>query len=498
MNDDMELLRDYVNRRSEAAFETLVLRYVNLVYSTALRQACDPYLAEEVTQAVFIILARKAGRLGPDTILPSWLHRTAAFAAADILKGQRRRAGREQEAHMRSLLNESESEVWPQIAPLLDEAIAGLNEKDRHAIVLRFFQNKSLNEVGAALGASEDAAKVRVSRALEKLRQFFVRHGIVSTTALIAGAISTHSVQAAPAALAKSAMAAALAQNAAAATSTATLMKGALKLMVWTKAKAILVTAIIGGVAAFSVIQYQAQVKLREENLSLRQQVGQLSPLAAENLNLSNLLAQANGARAYAQDQLRARERELARLRAAAKRSLNASFQATAKSDNTEPPKNKPEGTELPRKSWANAGFATPQAALQTRGWAVLNGDRDLFKQSLVITDDARKLGEDALVQMAEASSDPNKAQYIQQVLNDKYGVEEALLMPMMAANQTNTFTGYKILSQQSPSDDETILQVETDMASAPADTQTFDFQRFGSDWKIVIDKGTMQQMMKQ
>src|ERR1700752_198142 len=137
MNDDMELVRDYVARRSEQAFETLVSRYVNLVYSAAVRRVRDPHLAEEITQAVFIILARKAGTLAPDTIVPSWLYRTAGFAAADALKIQRRRAQREQEAHVQTQLNEPEDEAWRQIAPLLDAAIAGLSEKDRHAIVLR-------------------------------------------------------------------------------------------------------------------------------------------------------------------------------------------------------------------------------------------------------------------------------------------------------------------------------------------------------------------------
>jgi RNA polymerase sigma factor (sigma-70 family) len=164
MSDDMELVRAYAANRSEQAFETLVGRYVNFVYSTALRQVRDTHLAEEITQAVFIILARKAGSLGANTILPGWLHRTAVYCAADALKIQRRRAQREQEAYMQSQLNEPQDEAWRQIAPLLDNAIAGLGEKDRHAVVLRFFQNKSLNEIGTALGASEEAGHPGVGK----------------------------------------------------------------------------------------------------------------------------------------------------------------------------------------------------------------------------------------------------------------------------------------------------------------------------------------------
>ena len=244
LNDDLTLLREYARRNSETAFAALVSRHVNLVYSVALRQVRDAHLAEEITQAVFIILARKADSLGDKTILSGWLCRTARYASANALTIQRRRQHREQEAHMQSILNEAANEpdeTWNQIVPLLDGAMEQLGQKDHDALVLRFFENKTFAEVGANLGASEDAAKMRVNRALEKLRKFFTKRGVSSTTAIIAGTISANSVQAAPVTLAKSVTAVAIVKGAAASGSTLTLIKGALKIMAWTKAKTIVV-----------------------------------------------------------------------------------------------------------------------------------------------------------------------------------------------------------------------------------------------------------------
>ena len=279
MTDDLGLLREYAQRNSEEAFAALVSRHVNLVYSVALRQARDPQLAGEITQAVFIILARKAGKLPRHTVLSGWLCRTARYASADALKIQWRRQHREQEAFMQFTLNESENdparggareaEAWLQIAPLLDTALAQLGETDHSAIVLRFFEGRNFNEVGAALGASEDAAKKRVNRALEKLRRFFEKRGVTSTSPAIAGAISANSVQAAPAMLAKTATAAAFAKGATASTSTLTLIQGALKIMAWSNAKTAAVAGVVVLLAAGAATVNIKRMSHRENSVPI-------------------------------------------------------------------------------------------------------------------------------------------------------------------------------------------------------------------------------------
>ena len=214
-DENMALLREYAQSGSQDAFATLVSRHINLVYSVAMRRLADSHLAEDVTQAVFTILASKAKSLGEKTVLSGWLCRTATNVSADALKIQRRRQLREQEAYMQSTLNESGPDTWAQIEPLLETALAQLDEKDHDALVLRFYENKHMAQVGLALGTSEDAAKMRVGRALEKLRRIFGRQGVTLTATAIAGAISASAVKAAPAGLAiKIAAAAILASTA--------------------------------------------------------------------------------------------------------------------------------------------------------------------------------------------------------------------------------------------------------------------------------------------
>src|ERR1043166_7061104 len=258
--DDQQLLREFARENSPDAFAALVTRYVNLVYSAALRSTGNPDHAAEIVQAVFVILARKAGSLRPGTVLSGWLYQTARLTAANFVKGEIRRQRREQEAYMQSTLGQPQTMAWDQIAPLLDEAMGDLNETDRNAVVLRFFENKSAREVAAVLKVKEATAHKRVSRALEKLRKFFAKRGVTSTTAIIAGAVLANSVQAAPAGLAKTAATLAVTKGASASVSTLVLMKTTLRTMAWAKAKTALIagiTLILAISAATLVLQHQ-------------------------------------------------------------------------------------------------------------------------------------------------------------------------------------------------------------------------------------------------
>lgn len=244
--EDIELLQRYTAERSEDAFAALIARHMNKVYSVALRHAGNASQAEEITQAVFVLLARKARSLSRSTILSAWLYKAARLTALTFVRSEMRRARREQEAQMQSMPDDTPSETWEQMAPLLDAAMAELGAKDRAAIVLRFFDGKSLDDVATALAASEEAAKKRVARAVEKLRLVLRRRGLAVPSTVLVAALSAHAVQAAPAHLLPATLAAAAAQGTAACTSTLTLIKGPLSIMAWTNTKTAIVATTAG------------------------------------------------------------------------------------------------------------------------------------------------------------------------------------------------------------------------------------------------------------
>ncbi len=234
---DAELLERFARNDSEQAFAELVSRHIALVHSVAARHTENPQHAQEITQAVFIILSRKAASLGRKTVLSGWLYHTARLTAANFRRAEFRRISREQEAYMQSTLDEHSSDaIWLELAPHLDDAMEKLGATDRDAVVLRYLENKSLAEVGTALGMEERAAQKRVTRALAKLREIFSKRGVSLTATLIASAVAANSVQAAPVGLAAAVTATAAKGTLISATIT-TLVKGTMKTMTWLKLK---------------------------------------------------------------------------------------------------------------------------------------------------------------------------------------------------------------------------------------------------------------------
>ncbi|HTH48022.1 MAG TPA: sigma-70 family RNA polymerase sigma factor [Candidatus Limnocylindria bacterium] len=204
-SSDLELARHYAASGSNEAFEALVERHLGMVRATARRQLANTHQAEEVCHAVFLALARKAGALPDGTNVAGWLFRATRFAAAKLARDEERRGRREREAgttHAESLTPGDHDLLWEQLTPFLNEALDSLAAKDREALLLRYFQNRPFAEVGLNLGASEAAAKMRVARALEKLRDFFRRRGVVAGAAAIGGALSARAAEAAPGGLA--------------------------------------------------------------------------------------------------------------------------------------------------------------------------------------------------------------------------------------------------------------------------------------------------------
>src|SRR5437879_5169172 len=214
VSPDRELVTAYAAGGSEPAFRALVTRHVGLVYATALRQIGDAGLAEEITQNVFIALARKAPRLAGIETLAGWLHRTAILEAKARTRAELRRKRREETAVEISLLQSEGASPLEALVPMLDEGLLNLRDGDRLALVLRFLEERSLRDVGAALGVDEDAARKRVSRALDRLAGFFRRSGFAVPPGAGCAALLASAAKAAPAGLAASAANAGLAAGA--------------------------------------------------------------------------------------------------------------------------------------------------------------------------------------------------------------------------------------------------------------------------------------------
>jgi len=299
-------LRDYTGRRSETAFAELVRRHVDFVYSATLRMVRDTHLAEDVTQGVFVALAQNARQLTSHPVLSGWLHRTAQNLAANTVRSDVRRRAREQEAvAMNELLAPEPEAIWKHIAPQLDAALGELNEPDRDALLLRYFERKSAREMAQTLGTTEDAAQKRVSRAVERLREFLSKHGVTVGASGLVVVISANAVQAAPIGLAVTISTAAIFAGK---TITSAATATAIKTIVMTTLQKTLITATLAVVAGAGIYEAHQASTLRSQVQTLQQQqtplAEQLAKLQAENKQLSNLVAQAKDQKSLSQAQL--------------------------------------------------------------------------------------------------------------------------------------------------------------------------------------------------
>ncbi len=300
---DSQLLRHYAESHSEAAFSELVRRHLDFVYSAAMRMVCDSHLAEDVTQGVFMALAKSAAPLSERPVLSSWLHRTAQNIAAQTVRTIERRRAREQEAAaMNQLLATEPDATWELVAPHLDAALGELSEPDRDAVMLRYFERKSAREMAQILGTSEVAAQKRVSRAVECLRGFFAKRGVTVGASGLVAALSANAIQAAPVGLAVTiSTAAALSGTTIATTATAT----AVKTIAMTTVQKTIIGATLAAAVGTGVYEARQSALLREQNQALQQQQ---APLTEE-------LTQLRGERDETLNKLTAMRQENERLR---------------------------------------------------------------------------------------------------------------------------------------------------------------------------------------
>ncbi len=284
MNDVNQLLKEYAANGSEPAFRELVTRYVDLVYSVALRRLKgDEHRAEEVTQTVFTDLAQKAATLPERVMLGGWLHRHTGFVAGNYVRGEIRRQVREKEAAT-MMLHESEETNWQEVAPFLDEAIDQLDSSDREAVLLRYFEKRDLRSLGVYLGVSEDAAQKRVSRAVDKLRDLLAERGVTIAAVALGAMLTEQAVLAGPAGLAATVGSKALKGVAVAGASASSLgltfwgaMKGAVVLLV--------LATMIGGVV------WQRVVGQSEQARPITRAASQIKAEVLKNMNQTVVVA---------------------------------------------------------------------------------------------------------------------------------------------------------------------------------------------------------------
>jgi RNA polymerase sigma factor (sigma-70 family) len=460
---DAQLLRDYAEHHSEAAFRELVSRHTDVVYASALRQVSSPDLAHDIAQTVFTDLARKAqplaGTLSGDASLLGWLYRSTRFLALNQLRDDRRRQARERQA-MENFNPASETTPeWERMQPVLDEAMADLSDEDRDALLLRFFKNRDFRAIGTALGVSDDAAQKRVSRALERLRIQLTSRGVTTTAVALSTVLSTNAVPLAPAGLAATLSTAALAGTTLAATAAAAAAKTIAMTTLQKTVIAVALTAAIGtGIyEARQAASLRSQVQtLKEQQTPLSEQIQQLQGERDDATNRLTMLADELA-------RVKSNNAELLKLRGeinVLRRQLaseNAkAVQHTTSSTASRGAVHKP-GSYISKDQLLNAGFDTAEAATETYFHAEWSGDFQQFTNAL----SARLLAE------LDALNDP-----------------EMLERTFREQKEPSGIQGIQLLAKK-VSDDRVDVQVLIFKGGKPPEIKITQMVKEGTSWKF-------------
>ncbi len=472
---DQNLIGEYARSGCEEAFGELVHRHVDLVYSTAFRVLRYPSLAEDVTQRVFIALARNATKLRNRAVLTGWLHEAARNFAVTTVRSEERRRRREQEAATLDAHGSNETQTaWRQIEPHLDGALEQLGEADRDALLLRYFERKTAKEIGERLGLTEEAAQKRATRALDRLRLILAERGIALPVVGFGSLLSIQTVQSAPVGLTASVIAASGSAGAfVPMTSTLGLI------MVSTKVKIGLAAVLVAGVSTSLVMQYQSSARLRHEIASLRQQGAELERLREENQRLA--------ARATAPEETAKQQQErteLLRLRGeVSSLRARAAELSKAREGRAKEAASKPAPADvplIPAESWANVGHATPSAAFQTLTWAKANRATNVIANSLAWGDERSRSQIEALFASAPEH------------VRAKYGSADAFILSLFdypTPDDSRRVVSYRILNEETVGDTAT-LAYEAHFADGHTFQNSMRYVRVGNSWRQALDFG--------
>jgi RNA polymerase sigma factor (sigma-70 family) len=484
---DAQLLQHFARSGCDEAFCELVRRQVDLVYSTAVRVvAGDAELAKDVTQTVFADLAAKAAQLPADTVVAGWLYQATRFAAAKAVRTEQRRRARETAALEALMIQPDPAPDWEQLRPLLDTAMDSLSAADRDALVLRYFQRKELREVGTVLGVSDEAARKRVSRALDQLRDLLARRGVTTTAGALATVIATHAVHAAPVGLAAAVSAASLVGLGVGTTAFSLKLLPAL---VMTKSQTLVTAAVLAaGVATPLVWQHRQLSDLRQQNAALLERTAELDSQLAQQVGATKrpvAVADSDQSRRQQEELLRLRG-EVAQLRtqntALAKNAGAKPAKPAGRTRPATPPSSQP--GYVPAAEYAFAGYATPQAALQSYFWALENPRSGKLLETLALPESVRQMlptnvpADIAFTgQRIAVKTDP---------ATGELAVDSKDVHPLPEDGQTLGLTaGYRTLSEADLAPDRKQVEVEREFPDGTVRNETHTLSKVGDEWKV-------------